>query len=337
MTDVSSISRPKSIDPRAVLAQVETFVRSYCVFPEDAYLPVSLWVIASYLPDCFDCFPYLAFVSPLKQCGKTRALEVCESLSRGAWRGTTPTPAALYRMMGDKPTLLLDEIEALSGRSLSETQQALVAIFNAGHRKGATVPRCQPKTNIVEYYPVYGPKAFAGIGELPSTLNDRSIRIQMQRKTKGQKVERWLTGRVKTQVEPICRLLKRFAAEFAVEVENEYRAAMDGDLDSLRLSDREIDIWLPLFAVCAVVAPQHAGEVRRSAELLYRLKQGDDTDDTLATRLLSDLRENWPDDHIYWETTHIVQTLSALVEAPWSDSENRLTPFRLARMLRGRK
>ena len=111
------------------------------------------------------------------------------------WRGTAPTPAALYRMMADSPTLLLDEVEALNSQTKSESAQAIHAILNAGHRKGATIPRCDGPKHELKHFPVYGPKAFAAIGRLPDTLTDRSIVITMQRRTKDQKVERFLTAR----------------------------------------------------------------------------------------------------------------------------------------------
>jgi hypothetical protein len=317
-----------------VQVQVEEFVRQYCILPDLAYLPLSLWIIATYLPQCFDCFPYMAFVSPLKQCGKTRALEVSEALSNQPWLGTTPTPAALFRMMENTPTLLLDEVEALAAKNASETQQSLLAILNAGHRRGATVPRCAGKNNDVVQFPVYGPKAFAGIGNLPGTLDDRCIRVQMQRKERDQKVQRWLRPRVITAAAPICASLMKFAAQNEEVVSKEYAAAIDSDLDSLRLSDRELDVWLPLFAVCAVVAPDRNEEVRQCAEFFHDSKQVGDTDDSLSIRLLSDLREHWPDGCTWWETSAILRTLLSLQESPWREQGSQLSCYSLATMLR---
>lgn len=112
--------------------------------------------------------------------------------------------------MGGSPTLLVDEVEALNGKNKSETAQAIVAILNAGHRKGATIPRCEPPKNEVKYFEVYGPKAFAAIGRLPDTLAD-CIVVTMQRKAKGQKVERFRARRAKAQAKPIHDSIARFA------------------------------------------------------------------------------------------------------------------------------
>jgi hypothetical protein len=178
-------------DPENIISRIEQYARRYCMLPEAAYLPLSIWCLATYLTGCFDSFPYLAILSPMPRCGKTRLLEVVELLSKNAWRGVAPTPASTYRMMETNPTLLLDEVEALkAGNKASETQLALLAILNGGYRKGATAPRCDKGHNLI-HFPVYGPKAFAAIGSLPGTLMDRSIVIPMQRKTKTQKVERF--------------------------------------------------------------------------------------------------------------------------------------------------
>ena len=43
----------------------------------------------------------------------------------------------------------------------------------------------------LEAFPVYCPKAFAAIGQLPDTITDRSITIRLQRKTRDERVERF--------------------------------------------------------------------------------------------------------------------------------------------------
>jgi hypothetical protein len=218
---------------------VEEFIRRFCVLPDEAYLPLALWALATYTPNSFECFPYVALLSPAKRCGKTRALEVLELVSNGAWRGTSPSAAALYRMMESTPTLLLDEVEALNRKGASEVQQAILSILNTGHRKGATVPRCEGPKNEVRHFAVYGPKAFAAIGGLPDTLLDRSIVVTMQRKTTDQPVERLLQSRATADVETTRAASESFMQDHAEEVRIAYEYLMAGDLKFL--SDRDAD------------------------------------------------------------------------------------------------
>jgi hypothetical protein len=92
--------------PCEVAGDTEQYIRRYLVLPAAAYLAVTLWIIATHAVQTFDCFPYIAAVSAAKRSGKTRLAEVLEVLVRRPWRGTAPSPAALYRMLDGAPTLL---------------------------------------------------------------------------------------------------------------------------------------------------------------------------------------------------------------------------------------
>src|SRR5487761_1780634 len=74
-----------------VITSAESFIRRFCILPDAAYLPLSTWAVATHLPGAFDAFPYVALLSPVKRCGKTRVLEVLELLCATSWRGTSPT------------------------------------------------------------------------------------------------------------------------------------------------------------------------------------------------------------------------------------------------------
>jgi hypothetical protein len=317
--------------PADLLAVVENFLRRFVVLPKCAYLPVALWVMATYLSNIFDSFPYIALISPAKRCGKTRLLEILELLSDSPWRGTAPSPAALYRMMDKTPTLLLDEVEALMARHASETQQIILAILNAGHRRGATIPRCDGPRNELKHFKVYGPKAFAAIGSLPDTLMDRSIVIVMQRRRADQPVERLLYANAKAESKPISVKLAAFRSR-AAEVKTAYERLMKEDLQFL--SDRDADLWISLFALCSVVSPEKMPHMQAAARELSGSKATGDEDDTLALKLLADLRDVWPEDEAKVETKVLIGRLKGLDESPWATKDHELSAHRLARMLR---
>jgi hypothetical protein len=292
------------------------------------HLPLSIWVLATRLAIVFDCFPYLALMSPAKRCGKTRALEALYELCAKPWFGTAPSPAALYRMMEDCPTLLLDEVEALSNnRGASETSMVILAILNAGHRRGATVPRCDGKDHQLRHFPVYGPKAFACIGELPDTLADRSICLTMQRRTPEQKIERFLIARARADAAPICQAMDRWAQEQKVNV----RVAYEVQHDLMWLGDRDADLWLPLFAVCSVAAPDRLPDLKKNALTLSGAKQAQDGENTTSLRLLGDLRRIWTAREPHEATCDLIERLRGLEESGWDD---RLTTYKLGKLLR---
>ncbi len=313
-----------------VIGSAEQFIRRFAVLPDSGYLPLATWAVATYVSDVFDAFPYIALVSPAKRCGKTRVLELLELLCFKAWRGTSPTSAALYRMMADSPTLLLDEVEALRGKQVSEVSQAILAVLNAGHRKGATVPRCDGPKNEVKHFAVFGPKAFAAIGALPDTLADRSICIRMQRKTAAQTVERFLCSKGQSQAEPI-RVLQ---TDWAESSRDTVRDAYEGMNDLGFLADRDADLWMPLFAVCAVAAPERVAELKRCAQTLTGAKAADDVEDSLPLKLLADLRDVWPAGSAQMLTASLLEALKVISESPWAEPGRELTARKLARMLR---
>ena len=301
-----------------VVEAVEQFIRAYCVLPAAAYLPLAIWCIATFLPLVFDCFAYLALLSPAKRCGKTRALEVLELLCARPWRGTAPTPAALFRIMSDCPTLLLDEIEGLrSGKNSSESQLAVLAVLNAGHRRGATVPRCAGKDQHLEFHPVYGPKVFAAIGRLPDTISDRAICIDMQRKTSAQKVERFLFTRAAAAAKPIRAAVARWASDN----EKNVRIAYESLPDLTWLSDRDADLWSPLFSAASVAIPGRMPELRSAALVLATAKSADDLASSLPIRLLSDIRSVWPEGSAHISSASLVEKLREVDESPWREYE----------------
>lgn len=328
---LSGRTAPKtSPDVSSLIADIERYIRRYVVLPEAGYLPMALWVAATHAALRFDCFPYVAVVSAAKRSGKTRLMEALETLARKPWRGTAPSPAALYRMLEGAPTLLLDEIEALNGKNKSETTQILLAVLNAGHRKGATIPRCEPPKMEIRHFAVYGPKLFAAIGRLPDTLMDRSIVIHMKRRSKAQKVERFRQALADAEAKPIRDGVAAFVEDHAAHIDRAYQNVLKEDLTFL--NDRDADIWTPLFALCEVAMPERISELRRCAMTLSAAKAGDDADDSWALTLLRDIREVWPDDEDKYETSKLIDKLKALEESPWREQE--LTPRKLARTLR---
>jgi hypothetical protein len=311
-----------------VIEGVEGLIRRFCILPDSAYLPLATWTVATYLAHVFEAFPYLALLSPTKRRGKTRLLEVLELLCKAPWRGTSPTSAALYRMMVGMPTLLLDEVETLRGKHVSEGQQAILAVLNAGHRKGATVPRCEGPKSELRYFSVYGPKAFACIGSLPDTLGDRCICITMQRKTAKQLVTRFLHTRAKADSEDVCESLRAWAGEHDENV----RAAYESMADLAFLTDRDADLWMPLFAVCAVAAPHRIEALKNCALVLTHAKAANDVEDSLPLRLLSDVRDVWPDEAPHLTSGSLIESLKSILDAPWADLG--LTARKLSMQLR---
>lgn len=335
MTEASSTLRDAEIiRPTELLAAIEKFFRRFCVLPDHAYFPVAVWALATHAVEIFDTFGYLALTSPIKGCGKSRVLDVLNLLCRKPQMCACVTPASLFRMLGEMPTVLIDEMDLLEGVK-SETQDDIRKILNVGYKRGATVPRCDGPDHKVVNFPVFSPKALAAIGSLPRTLMDRSIQIQMQRKTKEETLERFLSFRVEPQAVPIALAAGRFASEHIEDIRTAYLyIAESSSIDDMPLSDRDIESWLPLFAVCAVAAPDRLEEIKRCSELMSASKRGADTDESDRLKLLIDIRNQWPAGQTFWETASLIDSLLGLEESPWSEPMTKLTPVKLAKLLK---
>ena len=89
-----------SIDGAALLDEVEAFHRRFNVFPtEHAYVAVALWDAHAHLMDALDGTARLAFLSPEPGSGKSRALEIIETLTPRAATTVNASANALFRLV----------------------------------------------------------------------------------------------------------------------------------------------------------------------------------------------------------------------------------------------
>lgn len=311
----------------ALIRDVESFIRRFVVLPPKAALPVALWVVGTHCFELFEAYPYLAIVSPTKRCGKTRLTEVLSLLVANPCRTINISEAALFRLTdGHKPTLILDEAEALRNNK-SDRSEALRALLNAGHRRDAVVPRCVGNAHELQFFHVFCPKALCAIGDLPDTIRDRSIVLPMQRRRAEERVERFLHREVKAAADA----LRDRASAFTEQRRDEVSQAYSG-LNVPFLEDREAEMFEPLFALLFVGDLGRLEELRLAAKRLSAAKESLDLDDSLPVKLLADTRTVFGQSASL-STAELVEALRRLEESPWAERE--LTPRRLARMLRG--
>jgi Protein of unknown function (DUF3631) len=311
-----------------VLTDTELFLRRFVVLTRpEAFLAVVLWIAHTYALEFAEATPYLAISSPEKQSGKTRLLECLMILARGCTGIViTPTAATIYRTLEATPggAALLDELDAVF-RDRSDKYEEVRAVINAGHRRGATVPRSVPgpkNTWVVKQFPVFGPKALAGIGKLPDTVADRSIPILMVKRKRSEPVEKFRQRTAREEAAPIAAAL---VAALAAQP-----PGLEADIPA-ELPDRAGDAWEPLFAIADAAGGVWPARARRAAIVLHA---GRDQDDSLGLRLLADTRllfDGQRIERIF--TAELIAALQGDEEGPWSNDRFPLTPHRLARLL----
>ncbi len=326
---VASPPGRKPPEGRLLVAKVENFYHRFLMLPQGAALALALWTIATHFYEVFDCFPYLAILSPLKKCGKTRLTEVLALLAANCFRTINISEAALFRLVeAESPTLVLDEAEALAGRS--DRAQAIRALLNGGNRRDAVVPRCVGNSHELKMFRVYCPKLVCGIGTCPDTLRDRSIVLLMQRRRPEERVERFLHRSVAPEAQKLRDEIASYTEACRAEIEEAYEGT-----ELPFLEDRAAESWGGLFALLYVADVRRIEELRAVAERLSVEKLEADQDDSLAVKLLADTRAVFGESPTAF-SSDLLHALKALEESPWQEGElkNGLTLRRLARMLK---
>lgn len=315
-----------------LLDQALEFIQRYVVLPgANELTALALFVAHSHAIDGAHATPYILIVSPEKRSGKTRVMEVLELLVANPWRLTGASEAAMFRKIAkDRPTLLLDELDAIFGTSTERTEP-LRAILNGGNRPGAAVARCVGESKAVEDFPIYCAKVLAGIDNghrVPDTIRDRAVTIQMQRKTNSEPIERLRYRVAKSEAEPIRDGLAAWAD---VEVTGFLREAEPEIPDEL--GDRSAEAWEALFAIADMAGGEWPEQARRAARALSGL-EGDEKQ-TIGCLALGAIKKAFGSDNRI-ATADLLNAINADDELPfgsWRNS-NGLDGRQLARLLK---
>jgi hypothetical protein len=258
---------------------------------------------------------------------------VLELLVREPLQTANISDAALFRIVGNpekSPTLLLDEVDAIFK---SREREELRGLLNAGYRRGAVAHRMGGANNrTLETFPVFCPKAFAGIGNcLPDTISDRSIPIRLQRRIREEHVERFRLR----DVEPDGHMLADRLAGW-LEPQHDYLAEQRPELPR-ELDDRAQDVWEPLLAIADL-----AGWGARARAAAVSLSSGEEREDESITALL--LRDIYSfftangHDRTRTSTSDVLDHLHAIEESPWGDWYGKqLSAHGLSRLLRSHR
>jgi hypothetical protein len=298
--------------------QVHAFLKRYIAYPsEEASIAHTLWIVHAHLMDAFEATPRIAFLSPEKASGKTRALEVTANLVPNPVESVNATPAYLIRKIGNqtaRPTLLYDEIDTVFGPKAKKDNEDVRAILNAGHRKGATSGRCavQGKTVLPEEIPAYCAVALAGLGWLPDTLLSRCVIIRMRRRKPSERLEPYRRRTVEPKGHRLRDALASWAATERTTIED---SIPDLDLPD-GIEDRDADVMEPLIAVADAAGGKWPKAARVAAVALVALTREEGR--SLGVQLLDDIRTVFGDKPAM-STKGLLDALCNLEESHWND------------------
>jgi hypothetical protein len=312
-----------------LLDEVRAFVQRFVAFPtEHCLVAVVLWAAHAHAVLDGENSPRLAVLSPEPGSGKTRVLEVLELLVPSPMFALSASTPAIFRSLAaTQRTLLFDEVDAIFGRhGKDDSAEDLRALLNAGHRRGATIPRCVGPAHDVKEFPVFAAVAMAGLGDAPDTLMSRSVVIRMRRRLTSERVEPFRRRLHEQAGTDLRERLTDWCENEAARIGMAWPEMPDG------VSDRPADVWEPLLAI-ADSAGGHWPETARAA-CIELVKVVESREASLGIKLLADLRTVFGITLLI-STETILSALCAIEESPWSDLRGKaIDPRGLARRLK---
>jgi Protein of unknown function (DUF3631) len=332
---------PLTVDGADLLDALSSTIRHYVIVSDVQADAVALWSVHTHAHDASDVSPKVILKSVQKRSGKSRMAEVLERIVARPLFTSGIRPAALLRIIEmQAPTLLLDEMDAAMKQD-REMAEALRGIIDSGfNRSGARYIMNVPTPGggfEPRQFSTWAPQLLSGIGDLPDTVRDRSIEIEMMRKRSDEKVKR-LRRKDGNDLQVLCRKSARWAQDHLENLRDATPEIPYG------LSDRTADAWEPLFAIADHAGGDWPQRARKAALAL----SGEHVveDDNIGTMLLSDIRAIFgvdlqvygaKDEEKQITSERLVVALIAIEGRPWAEfgrRRNPLTPNSLARLLK---
>lgn len=300
----------------------------HMILPPGAAVTLSLWCAHTWVYERFEHTPRLAIRSPTKRCGKSTLLEVIEALAHRPMQSGSISASGAFRIVEALAplTLLLDETDTFLGDN-----EELRGVLNSGFQRSGSVVRVMEidKAHQPVAFATFAPVAFAGIGKLPDTLEDRSVPIVLQRKGAGETVTRLRSGGSRAHLAELAQRLARWAKDQAGRLGHD-PAMPDA------LNDRQQDICVPLLAIADQAGGDWPERARRALLDLFNRQREEGATMEDGALLLGDIRTIMSSDGAsVIPSRELAEKLVAMEERPWPEWKNGkpITAAQLAKAL----
>jgi|GEM_PF-1681789 hypothetical protein len=319
------------------------YIKRFIHFPDEAYLHyLTLWVMGTYVFMIFRYYPYV-WLNAEKGSGKTLLMEILSSVAFNGDLITNPTESVIFRDISNNLiTMFVDEVEQLRKRD-KDVYGSLISVFNAGFNKSGVVKRSEATGQggfVVKAYSAYSPKMFAGISEIDDVLQDRTVRVSILRKKDNETVQRYKgTAEIIELQRSIRDDLYVFGLTFAKDIAEFYHKEGPDGIEGLsHLTNRELDIWEPIFLLANVVdASSGTDTLTRTMEELSKKslneKQSDSVSQNETYKILTVLKAMLDEvtalstdgDIRVFEAERVLEYFKATEEFEWIEKTNILT------------
>lgn len=312
-----------NVDIEVLLNKIEFYISQRAILPKGASTAITLWCLATYSINTFRIFPKITIFSPEKRCGKSTVLDLIEAYCFKSLITSNITMAAIYRLIDDhQPTLIIDEADTF----VAGKNKEMVGIINSGHAKNrAFVTRCTGDNHEPKRFSTWTPMVLASIGVLQSTIMDRSIIVEIKRKSKTEKVKRIHPDLQDKSISKRQDLLKWSLDNMEELKLNQIEPPSLGN-------DRSVDNWIPLFTIANKVSTSWL----KKCELAYKSLNNFEEEPLESTLLLSDIQKILKDHgENKIPSVDLVSKLVELKDHPWCEWKGKpLSQNGLACMLK---
>jgi hypothetical protein len=310
------------VDGAALLDALTKAIGSYVIMSDASRDAMALWIVHTYLVERFMISPRLAIRSPTHRCGKTTLIDVVSPLVRKPLSSDNITAPALTRVVAaHRPTVLIDEAD-----SFARGDDALIGIIKGGHRRNRQAIRLVGDDYEPRAFDLFGALAIALIGNLPAPLIDRSVVVDLKRRTAAETVTEFRFDRTEA-LDELARKIARWAQD-NVDVVGAADPAMPSGV-----INRAADNWRPLLAIADAAGGQWPDRARMAC-----VAGNPDGGDDLIETLIGDIAAIFDDlgrDRI--SSAQLIEKLCDIPGRPWAEfgkSGKPITQNKLARLLK---
>lgn len=230
--------------------KVRDLITTYVGLPDESYADIlALYAIHTHAFGAARTTPYIYITSQGPGSGKTRLMEILMEVCNNSNMFAGMTGPTMFRMIeAVRPTIFLDEVDTIYSGSKNEE---LRGVLNSGYKHNGSIPRVDNSAEAgYRNYSTFCPKVLAGIdnGQVPATVLDRSIKIEMVKSNPGD-IQPFYSEDVEELAEELIEEIQTWVAANLETLKDRTNrpAAIPG------LSDRQNEIARPLLTIANAI------------------------------------------------------------------------------------
>jgi hypothetical protein len=316
------------LSPDSLLRDIIRRIQRHVVISYDGALAVALWIMLSWVHDEIATHsPILNVNSAEPESGKTTTMGLIALLMPRCIASVEASEAAIFRAIKRwSPSFCFDEFDSIL---VDDDKAALRSIINSGHTRGQGVLRCIGDDKVPELFPTFAPKAIGMVGrKLPPATLSRCIFVELRRRTKGERIEKF--GHVDDAgLADLRGRLRRWSLD-NLDALRDAKPSMPPELDNRRADNWQLQ--LAIADLCSGV--EDFGDKARAAAIKIERRVDSRTASARVLAAVKAAFANFADDAIGSED--LIQTITADPDSEWAEwrAGKPITQAQLARLLR---